>query len=31
MFRAFNGKDPEVAPLLHDLGLNADGTRIAVK
>ncbi len=31
MFRAFNGKDPEVAPLLHDLGINADGSRIAAK
>ncbi|PZQ63022.1 MAG: dipeptidyl carboxypeptidase II [Sphingomonas taxi] len=29
MFRAFNGKDPEVAPLLRDLGLNADGSRVA--
>ncbi|WP_083500227.1 M3 family metallopeptidase [Sphingomonas endophytica] len=29
MFRAFNGKDPEIAPLLHDLGLNADGSRVA--
>ncbi|MEH3045806.1 M3 family metallopeptidase [Sphingomonas adhaesiva] len=28
MFRAFYGKDPEVAPLLNDLGLNADGSRI---
>ncbi|WP_010545800.1 M3 family metallopeptidase [Sphingomonas elodea] len=28
MFRAFNGADPQVAPLLKDLGLNADGTRI---
>ncbi len=28
MFRAFYGKDPEVAPLLKDLGLNADGSRI---
>ncbi|AOH83828.1 dipeptidyl carboxypeptidase [Sphingomonas panacis] len=27
MFRAFYGKDPEVGPLLKDLGLNADGTR----
>jgi len=29
MFRAFNGADPQVAPLLADLGLNADGSRIA--
>lgn len=29
MFRAFYGKDPEVAPLLHNLGLNADGSRVA--
>ncbi|MBW6522159.1 M3 family metallopeptidase [Sphingomonas sp. RHCKR47] len=29
MFRAFNGADPQVAPLLKDLGLNADGSRIA--
>jgi peptidyl-dipeptidase Dcp len=29
MFRAFYGKDPEVAPLLKDLGLNADGSRVA--
>ncbi|MEH3035165.1 MAG: M3 family metallopeptidase [Sphingomonas adhaesiva] len=28
MFRAFYGKDPEVAPLLKDLGLNADGSRV---
>jgi peptidyl-dipeptidase Dcp len=28
MFRAFYGKDPEVAPLLHNLGLNADGSRV---
>lgn len=28
MFRAFYGKDPEIAPLLKDLGLNADGSRI---
>ena len=31
MFRAFNGKDPEIAPLLHDLGLNADGSRRAAE
>ncbi|KQN92600.1 dipeptidyl carboxypeptidase [Sphingomonas sp. Leaf231] len=31
MFRAFNGKDPEVAPLLRDLGLNADGSRVAAE
>jgi len=31
MFRAFNGKDPEVGPLLHDLGLNADGSRVAAE
>ncbi|GGB41077.1 dipeptidyl carboxypeptidase II [Sphingomonas metalli] len=29
MFRAFNGADPQVGPLLKDLGLNADGSRIA--
>ena len=29
MFRAFYGKDPDVAPLLKDMGLNADGSRIA--
>ena len=29
MFRAFYGADPQVAPLLKDLGLNADGSRIA--
>jgi peptidyl-dipeptidase Dcp len=29
MFRAFYGKDPEIAPLLKDMGLNADGSRIA--
>jgi peptidyl-dipeptidase Dcp len=29
MFRAFNGADPQVGPLLKDLGLNADGARIA--
>jgi peptidyl-dipeptidase Dcp len=29
MFRAFYGEDPEVAPLLHNLGLNADGSRVA--
>jgi peptidyl-dipeptidase Dcp len=28
MFRAFYGKDPEVAPLLHNLGLNANGSRV---
>jgi len=28
MFRNFNGADPQVAPLLKDLGLNADGSRI---
>ncbi|WP_294319611.1 M3 family metallopeptidase [uncultured Sphingomonas sp.] len=28
MFRNFNGSDPQVAPLLKDLGLNADGSRI---
>jgi peptidyl-dipeptidase Dcp len=31
MFRAFNGADPQVEPLLKDLGLNADGTRIAAE
>ena len=31
MFRAFNGADPQVGPLLKDLGLNADGTRIAAE
>lgn len=31
MFRAFNGADPQVAPLLKDLGLNADGSRIAAE
>lgn len=30
MFRNFNGADPEIGPLLKDLGLNADGSRIAV-
>ena len=30
MFRTFNGADPQVGPLLNDLGLNADGSRIAV-
>jgi len=29
MFRAFNGRDPSPEPLLKDLGLNADGSRIA--
>ncbi|WP_343528567.1 M3 family metallopeptidase [Sphingomonas sp.] len=29
MFRAFNGADPQVGPLLKQLGLNADGSRIA--
>ncbi len=29
MFRNFNGSDPQVGPLLKDLGLNADGSRIA--
>ncbi|TPG15725.1 M3 family peptidase [Sphingomonas oligophenolica] len=29
MFRAFYGADPQVAPLLKSLGLNADGSRIA--
>lgn len=29
MFRTFNGADPQVGPLLNDLGLNADGSRIA--
>ena len=29
MFRAFYGADPEVAPLLKSLGLNADGSRVA--
>ncbi len=29
MFRNFNGADPQVGPLLRDLGLNADGSRIA--
>ncbi|KZE11856.1 MULTISPECIES: M3 family metallopeptidase [Sphingomonas] len=28
MFRNFNGADPQVGPLLKDLGLNADGSRI---
>ena len=28
MFRAFYGKDPEVAPLLNGLGLDANGNRI---
>ncbi|WP_419723063.1 M3 family metallopeptidase [Sphingomonas panni] len=28
MFRNFNGSDPQVGPLLKDLGLNADGSRI---
>lgn len=31
MFRAFAGHDPEVGPLLADLGLNADGSRIAAE
>ena len=29
MFRNFNGADPQVGPLLKDLGLNADGSRVA--
>lgn len=29
MFRAFYGKDPDIAPFLNDMGLNADGSRIA--
>ena len=29
MFRAFNGAEPQVGPLLKSLGLNADGSRIA--
>ncbi|KQM30082.1 M3 family metallopeptidase [Sphingomonas sp. Leaf10] len=29
MFRNFNGADPQVGPLLRDLGLNEDGSRIA--
>ena len=29
MFRGFNGADPQVGPMLNDLGLNADGSRIA--
>lgn len=29
MFRAFYGRDPEIAPMLKDMGLNADGSRIA--
>ncbi|SEN11885.1 peptidyl-dipeptidase Dcp Metallo peptidase. MEROPS family M03A [Sphingomonas gellani] len=29
MFRNFNGADPQVGPLLKDLGLNADGSRIS--
>lgn len=29
MFRNFNGADPQVGPLLRDLGLDADGSRIA--
>ncbi|KQT35184.1 dipeptidyl carboxypeptidase [Sphingomonas sp. Leaf412] len=29
MFRAFYGKDPDIAPMLKGMGLNADGTRIA--
>ncbi|WP_294328094.1 M3 family metallopeptidase [uncultured Sphingomonas sp.] len=28
MFRNFNGAEPQVGPLLKDLGLNADGSRI---
>ena len=28
MFRAFYGKDPEIGPMLKDMGLNADGSRI---
>lgn len=31
MFRAFNGADPQVGPLLRDLGFNADGSRIAAE
>ncbi|AXJ94152.1 MULTISPECIES: M3 family metallopeptidase [unclassified Sphingomonas] len=31
MFRAFNGADPQVAPLLRNLGLNADGSRVGAK
>lgn len=29
MFRAFVGHDPKVDPMLKDMGLNADGTRLA--
>lgn len=29
MFFNFNGADPQVGPLLKDLGLNADGSRVA--
>jgi len=29
MFRAFAGRDPDVAPMLRDMGLNADGSRVA--
>lgn len=28
MFRAFYGRDPEIAPMLKDMGLNANGSRI---
>ncbi len=28
MFRAFYGRDPEIAPMLKDMGLSADGSRI---
>ncbi|WP_380786234.1 M3 family metallopeptidase [Sphingomonas sp. R86521] len=31
MFRNFNGADPQVGPLLKDLGLNADGSRVAAE
>jgi len=31
MFRAFYGKDPDIGPYLKDMGLNADGSRIAEK
>ncbi|MBX3593942.1 M3 family metallopeptidase [Sphingomonas sp.] len=29
MFRTFYGKDPEIGPFLKNMGLNADGSRIA--
>ncbi|MBI1361174.1 MAG: dipeptidyl carboxypeptidase II [Alphaproteobacteria bacterium] len=31
MFRAFYGKDPDIGPFLEDMGLTADGQRIAAK